>query len=418
LVVDSRSRDNHAFMAAVLFQQKQMEKARYHAEQALDIAQNKLPETRLLLAQILVAQGEREKAADVLAAFLVDYSGHTDANAARRMMEGLRSGSAPAKAQDQGATATPAGSEAKPQGVKVTQAGARVLALASLSPELAPGALAPEAHEWAPKDVDAQPPAVFRDVACSAQQVLERAGRRVMDLANNLRDVNAQEIVTHTEIDSLGRPGRSESRSYEYMFSIRRGEPNLLWVEEFRNGQLGDNNFIGSVHTMGVTALALIFHPAYASDFEMTCEGQGSWRGEPVWYVHFRQRADRPARVRTVRHERGVSGVPLKGRAWIGANSHQIVRLELGLVAPIPDLRLDREQLVIEYGPVTFKERKQTYWLPSSADIYAQMRGKRYHRRHALMHYVHFAVDTKQKITDPDVPHPPPSPPFGTKPPL
>ena len=418
LVVDSRSRDNHAFMAAVLFQQKQMEKARYHAEQALDIAQNKLPETRLLLAQILAAQGESAKAADVLTAFLADYPAHSDADAARRMLAELRSGGRPAEAGDQDGTGNPAGGETKPQGVKVTRAGARVLALASLTPELAPGAMAPTAREWAPKDVDDQPPAVFRDVTCSAQQVVERAGRRVMDLAKNLRDVNAQESVTHTEIDSLGRPGRSESRSYEYMFSIRRGEPNLLWVEEFRNGQLGDNNFIGSVHTMGVTALALIFHPAYASDFEMTCEGQGSWRGEPVWYVHFRQRDDKPSRFYVVRHERGATGVPLKGRAWIAANSHQIVRLELGLVAPMPDLRLDREQLVIEYGPVTFKERKQTYWLPSSADIYAQMRGKRYHRRHALMHYVHFAVDTKQKITDPDVPHPPPSPPFGTKPPL
>ncbi|MGH9815003.1 MAG: tetratricopeptide repeat protein [Candidatus Acidiferrales bacterium] len=421
LVVDARSRENHVLLAHVFFRQKNLEKARYHAEQALDIAAGKLPETRLLLSQILAAQGERKQAADVLEKFQLDYPEHPDAEAARRMMWQLRLGSpeggggtgaSPSEATGgpavSGAASPPSPNGGKPaEGKRITQAGARVLALASLGGELAPGAEIPVSREWKPKDVDETPPAVFRDVACAQEQVLERMGRRVMDLVDNLRDVNAAEEIIHTYVDAYGRPGRTEKGKYEYMFSIQRPKPNLLWVEEYRDGLIG-GSFVGGIATTGLAAMALVFHPFYAGDFEMRCEGQGSWNGEAVWFVYFRQRSDVQPRIRAYRNHRGSARLPLKGRAWIAANTYQILRLETDLIAPLSEVRFESEHMVIEYGPVEFKERKGMFWLPSSADVYAHERGKRWHRRHTLTNYVHFAVDTRQKIATPDPPADPP----------
>jgi hypothetical protein len=127
--------------------------------------------------------------------------------------------------------------------------------------------------------------------------------------------------------------------------------------------------------------------------------------------LYFRQRADRPARIHGFRSRLGSFYISLKGRAWIAANSFEIVRLETGMVQPLPEGHLEREQMVIEYRPVRFEQRKQTFWLPASADIYVEYRGKRWHRRHVLANYVHFAVDTKQEIAEPRVPKPPPDPP-------
>src|SRR5260370_4443863 len=94
--------------------------------------------------------------------------------------------------------------------------------------------------------------------------------------------------------------------------------------------------------TTGVPGLVVIFHPYYAGNFEMTCEGLARWNGGLAWQVHFRQRKDKPNTIRSYRMGPEGQGYPaaLKGRAWIAADSYQIVRLETKMVSPMPQIRL------------------------------------------------------------------------------
>jgi len=91
----------------------------------------------------------------------------------------------------------------------------------------------------------------------------------------------------------------------------------------------------------------------------------------------------------------------LRGSAWIDANTFQVVRLETDRREAHPVLRLNSEHLVMEYGSVEFKTRKEKLWLPVSADYYAFLRGHRFHRRHTFTNYVLFSIDDKQKIGEP-----------------
>jgi len=425
LVVDGRSPDSHNLLATVFLELQQLEKARYHAQQALDISANRRPDTRLLLAQIFAAQGDRQQAAATLEKFLADYPAHPGAQKARKMMADWRgnSGACPGGSTAQSEadrSSPPASASAAPNQPRSSAGPAPKGALPFAASTTEPDATGPLAREWAPTDVDEVPPAVFREVQCSDAQVIERVGQRVVDLANNLGDVDAAEEVMHTVIDSKGYLGRSETRKYEYMFAIRRWRERL-WVEEMRNGTFGGafgTDTISDTATSGLVAMALIFHPHFAADFEVRCEGQGNWQGEPVWFLYFRQRADRPGRFYRHRNHRGATvWVPLKGRAWVAANSYQILRIEIGMVAPIPDEQLERIQFIIEYKPVEFQGRKGRFWLPSVAETFMHVRGKRWHRRHSLSNYIHFAVDTKQKIAGPKVPDEPPEEP-AKKPPL
>jgi hypothetical protein len=101
----------------------------------------------------------------------------------------------------------------------------------------------------------------------------------------------------------------------------------------------------------------------------------------------------------------GINGssyaVSVKGRAWIAADSYQIVSLETDLVSPIPEIRLAAEHTFIEYGPVSFRDRKVEMWLPQSAEVYCDWRGRRFHRRHSFSKYLLFSVDDKQTISAP-----------------
>ena len=93
--------------------------------------------------------------------------------------------------------------------------------------------------------------------------------------------------------------------------------------------------------------------------------------------------------------------VALKGRAWIDAESYQIVRLETDLVAPVPEIRLVADRTAIEYGPVRFRTRNVEMWLPSTAEVYFDWKGRRFHRRHSFSNYLLSAVDEKQLISAP-----------------
>jgi hypothetical protein len=78
---------------------------------------------------------------------------------------------------------------------------------------------------------------------------------------------------------------------------------------------------------------------------------------------------------------------------------------------PYPDLRLSAEHLVMEYGPVRFKSRKEVLWLPASADYYASYAGHRFHRRHTFTDYLLFSIEDQQKIGAPPKESSPTTPP-------
>jgi hypothetical protein len=135
----------------------------------------------------------------------------------------------------------------------------------------------------------------------------------------------------------------------------------------------------------------------------MTCEGLARSNGQLAWQVHFRQRKDRPNELR--HYKLGPMGptyaVAVKGRAWIGADSYQVLRMETDLVAPLPEIRLAADHIAVEYGPVTFLKGTTKMWLPQSAEVFYDWKGRRVHRQHRFSNYLLFSVDDKQKISAP-----------------
>jgi len=152
-------------------------------------------------------------------------------------------------------------------------------------------------------------------------------------------------------VDGSGNAGRKETRTFAYLAAIERIRPGILSVDEYRNGATSLEAFPARLATTGLAALALIFHPYYVTDFEMSCEGLGQWRGQPAWQVHFRQRDDRPSRMRSYWVNHLWYPVKLKGRAWIAADTYQVVRLETDLAEEIPAIRLRSEHLATQQEP-------------------------------------------------------------------
>jgi hypothetical protein len=207
----------------------------------------------------------------------------------------------------------------------------------------------------------------------------------------------------HESITKWGTLASSESRKFDYLASISELRPGIFNVEEYRNVGDAPGQFPEGVDTLGLPSVALLFHPHNQESFDIVCEGRTHWDGLPVWQLHFRQRPDKPNTMRSYREgSPGVShAVAMKGRAWIAADSYQIVRLETDLVAVMPEIRLFADHSIIEYGPVQFRDSKTEMWLPTSAEIFFYWKTHRMHRRHTFSNFLLFSVDNTQKISRP-----------------
>lgn len=365
----------HALLAQADFSQGLNDEAVKQAERAIELGHGQAAAAQPLLARALLAQGNKDRALAVLHDYLQERPADL---AAKKMLETLRAPDAP-----------PA------SGVSTA------LLLPLPTTPFAATTFLPSG--WMPSDVDEKMPPIEPGVACPLDDVLRNAGERLVEFVGNVDRFTATESLKHELFNDNGLPSSPEMRTFNYLVSIQEIRPGMLNVEEYRDGTPGDQMFPAGIATKGLPSLVLIFHPLNAGNFEMTCEGLTQWHSGLAWQVHFRQRTDRPSTMRSYRLGNGQSfPVALKGRAWIAADTFQTVRLETDLVAPLPQIHLAADHTAIEYGPVHFQKKGVDMWLPLSAEVYFDWRGRRVHRRHSFSDYLLFSVEDKQKISQPN----------------
>jgi tetratricopeptide (TPR) repeat protein len=390
LEADSSSWRAHAILADVFSQEHSPDEAIRQAERALELGHGEAAIVQPLLARVLSESGNKERATKILQEYVQNHPG--DAGA-RKQLESLQ------------IPAPPVSPHVEAVGAELKASTASEAAAPEVKPVTAPEAAIalPLPSSWLPPDVDETVPAVEPGAACALDEVVQKVGKRVVEFVKNVDRFTANEFMKHESINKSGVAGSPETRKFNYVVSVEETRPGILNVEEYRLHGDSPVEFPGGVATLGLPALALIFHPANAGNFEMSCEGLGRWNGEPVWQVHFRQRADKPNTFREYRIGQNGPAFPVgvRGRAWIAKDSYQILRMETDLVAKIPQIRLVADHMVVEYGPVSFRNKNVQMWLPQTAELYSEWKGHRIHRIHSFSNYLLFSVDEKQQISAP-----------------
>ena len=387
VAADPSSWRAHELLAHLALQDGSYADAQQEAERTLDIGKDQANGARLVLAKALIAQSKRAEATVALQAFLDANPTEPGAASARRLLNGL------ANAKSDRSSSTPA--------LEATTAVAPIASTLPVIPHL------PARARWIPPDVDAGVPPVENGTSCHLDEILPRAQKNVVKFTYALDRFTATEKLEDQLIGHQGIPIANTALSFDYLVSMHQVRPGILNVDEYRNGSLSLEVFPHGIATLGLPAVILIFHPVHADEFEMQCEGLGYWRGMPAWQIHFRQKANRKAMLRTYRLNGALYPVPLKGRAWISRDLLQVVRIETDLVRPMPEIKLLGEHQEIDYGPIAFKSGHTELWLPATTDFYTEFRGKRVHRRLTYANYLLFSVDDAQKVSTPPQPKPP-----------
>ena len=376
----------HLLLANAYFATKNYEQAEMHASRTAELNKQKGSAVRLIQARILAARGRKDEAKSAFEQVVRDFPNDSAATTARAQLAEL------GKRDSQSALEEKLGHSFPP------------LIIPPLDLPTADTSL-PLASNWLPPGLDEKVPPVEPGAACALDDVLQKAGKRIQEFVRNVDRYTATESLDHESINKSGFASSPQTRKFDYVVSMEEVRPGILNVEEYRGRKGSVAEFPDGVATNGLPSLVLIFHPYLAVNFEMTCEGLARRNGALAWQLHFRQRSDKPNLVRWYRiTANGLSyPVALKGRAWIAADSYQILRLETDLIAPVPQILLATDRTVIEYGPVHFREGKVDMWLPQSADVYYDWRGRRSHRRHSFSNYLLFSVGDKQHISAPKI---------------
>jgi tetratricopeptide (TPR) repeat protein len=270
-------------------------------------------------------------------------------------------------------------------------------------PEIAPDT----ETNWAPPDVDSERIELDSSAPCELNRTLQSAGRRIQELVQNVDRFTATEEIDHSNLSPMGLLVSEETRKFNYVVEIRRIEKTDLDVREYRNGSVSTDAFPAHIATVGLPSLALIFHPYLKNRYEFSCEGRSDWQGRSAWVLRFEQRKDQSSGMLVYHVGSRFVSVGLKGRAWVDAKTSQVLAMESDILHPIPEIRLLRDHQLIEYGPVSFKNKSMDLWLPKSADWYCSFSGRRFHRRHSFSNFLLFSVDDQQTISKPAEPDSP-----------
>jgi tetratricopeptide (TPR) repeat protein len=251
-------------------------------------------------------------------------------------------------------------------------------------------------------DIDEGVPPVVEDAACPLSQILQGASQRIIELAENLQRFTATEQIEHTELGKNGTPRNSISETFSYVASIEQNTDASFEVDEYRTARrqteqppLKDN---------GTAALALMFHPKLIGNLETRCEGRTDFQGTPAWQLRFEEGPDPSKAFSVLRTKDSQYRLKLKGRVWISAENYQVLRMQTDLAAPISEINLHVVHSDVAYAPVESSRYKFRLWLPESASIYVEYRGRRYQRMHSFSHFQLFLVETEQRVKEPRPP--------------
>lgn len=256
---------------------------------------------------------------------------------------------------------------------------------------------------WGPPMIETPVRSTSTSPPCLLPGVLEKASARALALADNLQQFAALEYISYQSTARLGDTIESGTGTFDYVVDFKQTSLGLV-VDEARNPRRGSNLSPVITQDVGLSEISLIFLPEMQVDYVFECEATAQWHHQTAWVVHFRQRNEKSGRTLAFRGHTGVYPARLQGRAWVAADSGEVLHLETGLLEEIPAVNVRRWYLSVSYAPVQFRFKNVTMWLPQAVDAYCEFDDHRTIVYHTFTNFVLSSVRTEEQIEAPKNP--------------
>jgi hypothetical protein len=238
--------------------------------------------------------------------------------------------------------------------------------------------------------------------------ILDKTGKVTEELLGSMPDLISHEEVTQQKLHAPGSVKDHRRLEFDYMILIHR-QGRIVTLDEYRAGPDGspleaDGLEEGYMLTRGFASEWLHFLPPVQSAARYRYLGQQTNGELRCYVVAFAQKPGLATITgRVVFGGRSVC-ILYQGIAWIDEASFRIVRLRTDLLAPRPDMGLERQTTELHLGEIRLPQTASPLWLPQEVVVTTGMNKQLFRNVHRYSGYRLFKVETKILPAPPDQP--------------
>ena len=234
--------------------------------------------------------------------------------------------------------------------------------------------------------------------------ILQYAGRRVDSFFRDTPNLIADEHVRQQEIRSIGVDYLAQEIRDEYLILLH-GDRNEAKFDEYRMDKKGnrvDELSTGRPFrsrffvTHGFALSYVYFSTAFQSESTFRYLGEQRIGSQNTYVVAFAQRPGHATMTETVRGP-GHSAVQMlvQGVAWVDKSNFQIIKIQTDLLAPRPEVGLDRQTTEVTLSEVRLRGIASSLWLPKVVKVDIRFYGLNFRNEHQYANYRQYRVSSK-----------------------
>jgi hypothetical protein len=237
-------------------------------------------------------------------------------------------------------------------------------------------------------------------------EILHKTGLRVNDFFSNIVDLVAHEKITQAKLGRGAAVTASQDTHDNYLLVLRSDEGRRR-LDEYRMDSKGSHLEQvgldeGYIITSGFAMSCTYFSTVMQAHTAFRYLGDERIDKHNTYVVAFAQRpyethsAGDTEDVR-VQHGKTVH-ILVQGIAWVDKNDFQIVRLRADLLAPRPEIGLDRQTTDVTFSEVRLRDIAAPLWLPSAVKVYTRVHGHNFENEHHYTDYQRYRASAKVVI--------------------
>jgi hypothetical protein len=240
--------------------------------------------------------------------------------------------------------------------------------------------------------------------------LLAKVGAKADELLHKVPDLISDEAVSQTSrsLDQGLIPGcvgtscfnvgtnSGRDQTFNYLILTHPAPDGRLSVQEYRTGGNGQPvQGAGAPNFQGFISSWIIFSSANQVESHFRYLGEQKTDGHNTLVIGFAQipgSVESPGQIMT-----DSRSVPmfLQGVAWIDQSDFSIVRLRTDLLAPQPEVLIQRQTASILFGPVHIPTVDLTLWLPQVVHVEMESRGQLFQEQHKYSKYRLYQAKSK-----------------------
>lgn len=230
--------------------------------------------------------------------------------------------------------------------------------------------------------------------------ILRKVGANVEAFFRNLISTASSEEI-HEERTGINGRGFFNSMKLNYLLLAVPGQ-NGPGLREYRTDSKGNPAVLRSksgkfLLTSGFAAVSIYFDPQYQADSRFRFLGKKAVNGHEMLLVAFAQQPDPKDALGGFASSKGSIPVLVQGVAWIDPANFQIMRMRTDLLAPQPNVTLERVTTDISFRQVRFRDSPLVMWLPHEVNVVVTYQYTTFRNEHRYSDYRLFNVDAGTK---------------------